>query len=222
MAIEILQCKTVNHRNGTSTNWTKYRADTYDIALKLAQEAGVVPKTAYVFPSNMRWDLLEEEHGSRTYVRMRILRSINGIEHMLVSATKSDIGHKFNVQFNDMDKNTAVYWEAGDDNTVFINTALHGPTIERIMNAVAWKMSKVDLGTPYPLSGDDLQALQTAAIEQDELELASAIDRRSQLETFQLLREYLTSHGANHDMLSKCGLISFYPMDPLDSLDPLS
>lgn len=215
MAIEILKRNTVNHRNGTSTNWTQYRADTYDIALKLAQEAGVVSKTAYVFPSNMRWELLEEEHGSRTYVRICILRSINGMEHLLVSATKSDIGHKFNVQFNDMNKNTAVYWEAGDGDTVFLNTALHGPTIERVMRAIEWKMSKVDLSTPYPLSSEDLQELQTAAIEQDELELASAIDRRNQLETFKLLEEYLTSHGANHNTIVKCGLISFYPLNPL-------
>lgn len=215
MAVEILQRKTVNHRNGTSTNWTKYRTDTYDIVLKLAQEAGVVPKTAYVFPSNMRWELVEEEHGSRTYVRIRILRSIHGNEHLLISATKSDIGHKFNVQFDNMNLQTAVYWEAGNGDTVFINSALHAPTIEQIMNSIAWKMSKVDLSTPYPLSGDDLQALQTAAIEQDELELASAIDRMDQLGTFKLLNEYLTSHGADHDTLHKCGLISFYPLNPL-------
>ena len=215
MAIEILKRNTVNHRNGTSTNWTQYRADTYDIALKLAQEAGVVPKTAYVFPSNMRWELMEEPHGSRTYVRIRILRSISGIEHTLVTATKSEIGHKFNVQFNDMDKDTAVYWEAGDGDTVFLNEALHAPTIERVMRAIAWKMSKVDLSTPYPLSGDDLQALQTAAIEQDEFELAGAIDRMDQLGTFKLLNEYLTSHGADYDTLRKCGLISFYPLNPL-------
>ena len=215
MAAQILKRDTVNHRDGTSTNWVKWRTDIDDVVLQVAIFLGFCSSHTICLPRNIAWSVDKERHNTRIYTRLTITNADNGSNY---TYTKSAIGHIFGIQMEELDGTGAVYWEIAKANPP--GTCLCPLHVETVKDLLAGMLAKANPrgGKILVMEDPEIRKLQQAAIEWDEFAIASAIDQRNQMETYMAIDEYLCRVNAPVILKNACGFIQFFPGEhnPLD------
>lgn len=180
--VVVLDKQFVIDENGRREDWTRYSASTESVAVSIGKSLGIIDmeQDDNYLPNDFEFFVckLSLPQGVETSLEL-IERDGNGIRNKSVFRIP-DIEYMFNCEIEDLDGLETIFWEREDARV---------ESIVDVLDSISRKMTNGP--EIYPISEEDLTRLRDAAIEQDELEIASSIERKNQFETYMKLFEHV-------------------------------
>ena len=167
----ILNTKTVNHRDGTQTTWVRWRVTMNDLARMYAIHLGWIPEGTLDCPSHIVSNVHKERHGTRIYTHVCLRNTQN---NAISQATKSELSKKLNLQISTINRTEVVFWENTDHPTAWTPAAAQGPATLGEWFATAFK--SLGKGRIAWANKNDVDRIAELALNEDELDLASACE----------------------------------------------
>ena len=175
MHLKLLKTQTVNHRDGTKTNWAKFRVSTEDVILQAAIRLHLLPERKEFLPSHIRWGVTNEEHGMRTYTRIRITDIGADITSEM---TKTQLARLIGLGISTIDPTNTILWDNDQNsggNSIFYRTAF-----PKTVRQVLWELvDGMKDGEVRQVTEEQTRLLHDAATMTYEMDIANAIEQKS-------------------------------------------